>query len=86
MKKKLEILMNSNDVENTVLACEIYKGLAVKGNRTGIIADLYRKLLEVQEWVELMPDRMADLKLAYLDKCIVLNDAIQHINRMEPQN
>ena len=86
MKKKLEILMNSNDVENTVLACEIYKGLAVKGNRNGIIADLYRKLLEVQEWVELMPDRMADLKLDYLDKCLVLNDAIQHINRIEPQN
>jgi hypothetical protein len=86
MKKKLEILMNSNDVENTVLACEIYKGIAIKGNRTGIIAHLYTKLLECQEFVELIPDRMADLKLAFLDKCLVLNDTIQHIDRMEPQN
>lgn len=86
MKKKLKILMNSNDVENTVLACEIYKGIAIKGNRTGIIAHLYTKLLECQEFVELIPDRMADLKLAFLDKCLVLNDTIQHIDRMEPQN
>ena len=85
MKKKLEILMNSNDVENMVLACEIYKGIAVKGNRTSIIADLYKKLLECQELVELIPDRMTDLKLAFLDKCLVLNDTIQHIDRMEPQ-